>query len=279
MNRIVLSCVLTLCLSAVSWGQEYNWSGDLMDGHRTGCKTPSKENVKETVGYFNGKTYVAPNGKRFPAGTATAKVAGIVLDGQPAMARVKDVIAYSTREMSKSRPESPLSNWVVDLLMQQGEKVFGKKIDIGITNFGGIRVDMPEGDVILDDMLSMFPFKNQLVYLEHKGSIVRKIVEGMLPYDFQVLGGLRIVVEDGKLVSIKVGDEPLDDNKTYSVLTISFLLDGGDNLSLADEALTIIPSEVDVIDAVLDHVHAETAAGRPIEYSTDNRIIIRQHHK
>ena len=55
-----------------------------MDGHRTGCKTPSKENVKETVGYFNGKTYVAPNGKRFPAGTATAKVAGIVLDGQPA---------------------------------------------------------------------------------------------------------------------------------------------------------------------------------------------------
>ena len=79
--------------------------------------------------------------------------------------------------------------------------------------------------------------------------------------------------------TIKVGDEPLDDNKTYSVLTISFLLDGGDNLSLADEALTIIPSEVDVIDAVLDHVHAETAAGRPIEYSTDNRIIIRQHHK
>jgi hypothetical protein len=108
---------------------------------------------------------------------------------------------------------------------------------------------------------------------------VRKIIEGMLPYDFQVLGGLRIVVEDGKLVSIKVGDEPLDDNKTYSVLTISFLLDGGDNLSLADEALTIIPSEIDVIDAVLDHVHAETAAGRPIEYSTDNRIIIRQHHK
>ena len=279
MNRIVLSCVLTLCLSAVSWGQEYNWSGDLMDGHRTGCKTPSKENVKETVGYFKGKTYIAPNGKRFPAGSATAKVAGIVLDSQPAMARVKDVIAYSTRAMYKDKPESPLSNWVVDLLMQQGEKVFGKKVDIGITNFGGIRVDMPEGDVILDDMLSMFPFKNYLVYLEHKGSTIRRILEGMLPYNIEVLGGLRVIIEDGKLVSVNVGDKPLDDNKTYSILTISFLLDGGDNLRLADEALTLITSEVNVIDAVLDHVRAETAAGRPIEYSTDNRVIIRQHHK
>ncbi len=279
MKRIVISCVLALCLSAVSWGQEYSWSGDPMDGHRTGCKTPSKENVKEAVGYFSGKTYVAPNGKRFPAESATAKVARIVIDGQPAMARVKDVIAYSTRAMTKKGPESPLSNWIVDLLMKQGEKVFGKKIDIGVTNFGGIRVDMPEGDVILDDMLSMFPFKNQLVYVEHKGSTIRRILEGMLPYNIQVLGGLRIVVEDGKLVSVTVGDEPLDDDRTYSVLTISFLLNGGDNIRMAEDALTIIPSDVNIIDAVLEHVHAETAAGRPIEYTTDNRVIIRQHHK
>lgn len=279
MNRIVLSCVLAFCLGTVAWGQEYSWSGDLMDGHRTGCKAPLKDNVKEAVGYFQGKTYVAPNGKRFPAGSATAKVARIVMDGQPAMAKVKDVIAYSTAAMSKKGPESPLSNWVVDLLMKSGEKVFGKKIDIGVTNFGGIRVDMPEGDVILDDMLSMFPFKNQLVYLEHKGSTIRRILEGMLPYNIQVLGGLRIVVEDGKLTSVTVGDEPLDDEKTYGVLTISFLLNGGDNLRMADDALTLIPSDVNVIDAVLEHVYAETAAGRPIEYSTDNRVIIRQHHK
>lgn len=279
MNRIVLSCVLSLCLSIACWGQEYSWSGDRIDGHRTGCKTPSRENVNEAIGCFKGKTYVAPNGKRFPAGSATAKVARIVIDGQPAMSRVKDVIAYSTKAMSKKGPESALSNWVIDLLMKHGEKVFGKKVDIGVTNFGGIRVDMPEGDVILDDMLSMFPFKNQLVYLEHKGSTIRKILEGMLPYNIQVLGGVRIVVEDGNLVSVMVGNEPLDDEKVYGVLTISFLLNGGDNLRMADDALTVIPSDVDIIDAVLEHVHAETAAGRPIEYSTDNRVIIRQHHK
>ena len=278
MKRILISSALILALCISSWGQEYKWSGDVMDGHRTACTTPSKENVKEAVGYFKGKTYVAPNGKTFPAESATAKVARIVLDGQPAMARVKDVIAYSTEAMSRKGPESPLSNWAIDLLMKQGEKHFGKKVDIGITNFGGIRVDMPKGDVILDDMLSMFPFKNQLVYVEHKGSTIRKILEGMLPYNIQVLGGLRIVIEEGKLTSVKVGNEPLDDEKVYGVLTISFLLSGGDNLRLADDALNVITSDVNVIDAVLAHVHAETAAGRPIEGSVDNRVIIRQYH-
>ena len=56
-------------------------------------------------------------------------------------------------------PESALSNWFVDILMAKVEKLSGKKVDIGIANFGGIRVDMPQGDIILDDMLSMFPFK------------------------------------------------------------------------------------------------------------------------
>ena len=135
-----------------------------------------------------------------------------------------------------------------------------------------------EDDVILDDMLSMFPFKNQLVYVEHKGSTIRKILEGMLPYNIQVLGDLRIVIEEGKLTSVKVGNEPLDDEKVYGVLTISFLLGGGDHLRLADDALNVITSDVNVIDAVLAHVHAETAAGRPIEGSVDNRVIIRQYH-
>ena len=278
MNRILLSCVLTLCCGLVSWAQEYSWSSSVVDGHMTGCTTPSKDNVREAIGFFKGKTYVAPNGRQFASTSSTAKVARIVLDAQPKMARVKDVIAYSPEAMTKKGLESVLGNWVIDLLMSQGEKIFGKKIDIGVTNRGGIRVDMPEGDVILDDMLSMFPFKNQLVYLEHKGSTIRSILEGMIPYNIQVIGGLRIVVEDDKLVSVTVGGEPLDDDKVYGVVTISVLLHGGDNLRMADDALTVVSSDVNVIDAVLDHVHAETAAGRPITYSLDNRVIIRQHH-
>jgi 2',3'-cyclic-nucleotide 2'-phosphodiesterase (5'-nucleotidase family) len=149
-------------------------------------------------------------------------------------------------------------------------------VDIGVVNFGGIRVDMPKGNVILDDMLSMFPFKNQLAYVEHSGKQIRNILESMAARRFQVLGGVRVVADDGKLISAEIGGEPLQDDKIYGLATISFLLDGGDGLTLGHEARSVtIFEEVDVIDAILEHVHAETAAGRPIEYKTDGRVQIK----
>ena len=247
-----------------------------MDASRTGCTTPSADNVEAAIGYFKGGKYVAPNGKVYGRNSIVAKTARAVLDAQPAMARVKEVVAYSTHSMEAHYPESALSNWFIDLLMKQTEKLSGKKVDMGITNFGGIRIDMPEGPVILDDMLSMFPFKNHLVYVEHKGSQIRKILEKMAAGRIEVLGGARIVVEDGKLVSAEIGGKPIDDNKVYGLVTISFLLSGGDGLALAENAVSVTEfKDVMIIDAVLEHIKAETAAGRPISGQEDGRVVIK----
>ena len=247
-----------------------------MDGSRTGTASPSKDNVSETVGTFKGCKYIAPNGKTFRKRSTVGRTARIVLDAQPAMARVKDVIGYSTQAMEVQYPESALSDWFIDILMARTEELMGKKVDIGIGNFGGIRVDMPQGEIILDDMLSMFPFKNQVVYVEHKGKEIRKILEKMAEGRFEVLGGVRVVAEDGKLVSAEIGGEPIDDEKVYGLATISFLLTGGDGLTLADNALSVtIFENEDIIDAVLAHVNAETAAGRPIEYKMDGRVTVK----
>lgn len=274
-KRIVAAAILVM----LSWsltGQEYSWTAGRIDGSRTGCSVPSKENVEAALGKFKGKTYVAPNGRKFARNTAAAKVARVVMDAQPAMAKVKDVIAYSPESMSVTYPEGPLSNWFVDLLMAHVEKLSGSKVHVGVANFGGIRIDMPKGDIILDDMKSMFPFKNQLVYVEHKGSEIRKLLDWMAAGRFQVLGGVRVVAEDGKIVSAEIGGEPIDDEKIYGMATISFLLNGGDGLNLADNAVKVVRyDDVDVIDAVLEYVYAETAAGRQITYESDGRVVIR----
>lgn len=268
----MLLAVITISASA----QEYDWRHVQMDGSRTGCISPSKDNVEEALGRFKGGKYIAPDGTVHRRNSATAKTARIVLAAQTKMARVKNVIAYSTEEMVVSYPESSLTNWFVDILMAKVEKLAGKKVDIGVVNFGGIRVDMPKGNVILDDMLSMFPFKNQLAYVEHSGKQIRNILESMAARRFQVLGGVRVVADDGKLISAEIGGEPLQDDKIYGLATISFLLDGGDGLTLGHDARSVtIFEEVDVIDAILEHVHAETAAGRPIEYKTDGRVQIK----
>ena len=269
--------VLCLLLSAfVSHAQEYEWISQLMDGSRTGCVSVSGADVEEAIGKVaEDGTYYAPNGRVFQKGSSVAKVAALVHEAQPEMVRVKTVIGYSDEEMPTSKSESKLSNWFVGIVMDKVASLSGKKVDVGICNFGGIRVNMPAGDVILDDMLSMFPFKNQLVYVELKGSVVRGILESMASGRFQVLGGVRVVAEDGKIVSATVGGDPLDDDKVYGVATISFLLYGGDNLALAEGAESVTKFDVDIIDAVLEHVRAETAAGRHIVSKSDGRVVIR----
>lgn len=276
------TCVILALLvcNAVALGQEYEWKGVPMDASRTGCFSPSKDNVPEAVGTFSKGKYVSPNGKVYKRNSIVAKTARTVLDAQPKMARVKDVIGYSTNAMSAHYPESELSNWFVDLLMKKTEELSGKKVHMGVTNFGGIRIDMPQGDIILDDMLSMFPFKNQLAYVEHTGRQIRTMLEEMAARKFQVLGGVRVVAEDGKLLSVEIDGEPLDDEKIYGVATISFLLEGGDGLALARDAVSVkVYEDVQIIDAVLEHVAAETAAGRPIEYKTDGRVTVKDYKK
>lgn len=268
--------IIAILFSGTLSAQEYSWKSVPVDGSRTGCISPSKDNVREALGYFKGGKYIAPDGSVYKRNSAVARTARVVLDAQPKMARVKDVIGHSKEAMVVSYPESALSNWFVDLLMAKVEKLAGKKVDIGIGNFGGIRIDMPQGDIILDDMLSMFPFKNQLVYVEHSGKQIRSILEEMAAGRFQVLGGVRVVAEDGKLVSAEIGGEPLDDDRTYGMATISFLMTGGDGLTLADKALSVtVFEDVDIIDAVLEYVYAETAAGRDIGYKTDGRVVVK----
>jgi 2',3'-cyclic-nucleotide 2'-phosphodiesterase (5'-nucleotidase family) len=275
MRKLVLF-LCALSVASVAVAQKYEWRHVSMDGSRTGCVAPSKDNVDEAVGTFKGCRYIAPNGKKYARNSIVGKTARVVIDAQPAMARVKDVIGYSTDAMEVSYPESALSNWFVDIVMARTQQLAGKKVDIGIVNFGGIRIDMPKGDIILDDMLSMFPFKNQLVYVEHTGKQIRSILESMAVGRFQVLGGVRVVADGGKLVSAEIGGEPIDDEKVYGLATISFLLGGGDGLSLEQNALSVtLFEQEDIIDAVLDFVCSETAAGRPIEYKKDGRIIVK----
>ena len=148
-RRTLLAVFAFLCAGAAA--QDYQWKHVEMDGSRTGCIAPSKDNVPEAVGVFKGGKYIAPNGKVYGRRSIVGKTARVVLDAQPAMARVKDVIGCSTAVMAVEYPESALSNWFIDLLMDRTEELAGKKVDIGIGNFGGIRIDMPEGDIILDD--------------------------------------------------------------------------------------------------------------------------------
>lgn len=275
MNRYI-AVIALLCLSIAASAQKYTWKAVPMDGSRSGCRYAMQDDLDEAIGTIEGGVYTAPSGAEFKKNSVVGKTAALVLDAQAAMAEKKAVIGCSDHEIVEKKPESELSNLIVDLIMEAAAEASGKPVHMGVLNFGGIRTDLPAGQILLDDVESMLPFKNYIVYVEHKGSEIKKWIEYMAATNVQALGGVKLVVEKKKVVSLEIAGEPLDDDKIYGVATINFLLNGGDGISLAENAVSVENLGILVRQPVIDHIIKETEAGRMIGYKKDGRVIIRK---
>ena len=251
----------------------YSWKTFKIDSHRTGVWAPNGSNVKEALGTVEKGVYTAPNGKVFRKGSTPA-VAAVLIAAQEPMGPVKEVIGYSTREMIKTRPQCELSDWFTDFFLKKTEELTGKHVDVAIYNFGGIRADMPQGDITVDDIYSMFPFNNSLCYVELKGVDLRNIFNFLAKDGMQAFSGAKVVLKDHTIQSITIGGNPLNDRKTYGVATINFLLTGGDGLFIAKNALDLIDSGVYLKDALVPYIKSLTAEGKPIEGVMDDRLTI-----
>ena len=274
-NWLIIMLFLAEGFSLCAQERTITWTMDPVDGHRTGVVASNATNVNEAMGTVKGCTYYAPNGREFRKGTVR-NVARIMLDAQPAMAKVKAVIGHSTRTMVRTYPECEIYDWYIDELMRATADSTDKRVDIGFANRGGVRIDMPAGEVLYDDIMSMFPFRNYLCYVALHGRDVRALLDRMAATTLQIVGGVKVTVKNGKIVSALVNGEPLDDDKIYGVATLNFLLDGGDGYKVADNAVEIIKCNGYLYDTMLAYVQSLTAAGKPIEYQNQHWITVIQ---
>ncbi len=244
-----------------------------MDGHRTGVTAVAGEDYNAALGVVD-SVYTAPNGKFFDCGV-TPVVARLLLDVQPDMAYLKEILAHSSAEMGTGRPESALGNWAADALKSGAESIFGFPVDMFIINVGGIRVSMPEGDVLLDDIVSMFPFRNRICCVSITGADIRYIFDVWSRRNRpEAIGGARFTIRDGKAADITVGGAPIEDERLYKVATVDFLLDGGDSLYVARNARSLDISDVYVRDWMIPYVRSLGESGTELEYRTDGRITV-----
>ena len=275
MVKAKLAALSLLVLAACSQGPRMEWKRVDMDGSRTGVVAVNAENMDTALGSFE-DDYVAPNGRHFVDGV-TPEVAALLMEVQPKMAHLKEVVGHSARQMMNLRtePDLPLANFVSDALRAQASEYFGKPIDFAIINYGGIRIPMPEGAVILDDIEAMFPFKNYMCYAAVRGSNLQRLLEQLAKTKaFQAVSGCRVKVKAHELVEAEIGGEPIDPNRLYNVATIDFLLSGGDQIAIGALAEDVILTPVVVRDLMLDYIRGLEAEGKIIDVEKDGRVIM-----
>ncbi len=138
------------------------------------------------------------------------------------------------------RAESALGNLVASLLLESDPTA-----QIGITNAGGLRADLPPGALSYGKLYDTLPFDNRTARLTMKGQALREIFRKNLSGKRGILSiaGARVVAScsQGDLaINIlfpdkKKGERPLLDDETVVVVTNEFLATGGDDFGRADK--------------------------------------------
>lgn len=214
-----------------------------------------------------------------PQGTSvTGKIIGKY---KPTIDPLMETIGHTSKELRKDPPESPLSNLSADIIFQYGQKYLdaragGNKIDMALTNFGGIRTVLPAGKITTFDILSVFPFDNRIVILELPGKYMRELMENFAKRGrVEALSGVEVEIEDHQLKKCRIGGRELDDNAVYRIATIDFLLGGGESMYALKYATQVTETGTILRDAVIEYVKARTALGEMIDAQKDGRVIIK----
>ena len=276
--EMVKAKLTALCLLAAvscSQGPRMEWKRVPMDGSRTGVVPVTAENVDTALGTFE-DDYIAPNGRHFTEG-ATPEVAALLMDVQPKMAHLKEVVGHSARLLVNIRTECdlPLGNIVADALREKGSSYFKVPMDFAISNYGGIRNPLPEGAILMDDVEAMFPFKNYMCYAKVRGSNLQRLLEQLARTQaFQAVSGCKVKVKAHELVEAEVGGEPIDPDRLYNVTTIDFLLSGGDGIAIGALAEDVVLTDVLVKDVMLEYFQKMEAAGQVVDGQKDGRVIM-----
>lgn len=106
---------------------------------------------------------------------------------------------------------------------------------VSLTNGGGLRADLPAGELTYGQLFEALPFDNRFAIVEITGKDLHKLVTSNLEHGgaFLSWGGLtaKARCKGGKLdVQIIVGGKRLAEGTTYKLATSDFLASGGDGL-------------------------------------------------
>lgn len=170
---------------------------------------------------------------------------------------------------------TPLGEFVCKLMAEKAG------VEIAIQNGGGLRRDLPAGDITMGLMYEIMPFDNTLTVIELTGEDLKKNIDnGLKPegsragsfsglivsYDLEKAAGERIL-------SITLNDgTPLEMDKMYKIVSNDFLVDtkGADGYDFS-AGINKINLQVPIREAMVDYIKAKgTITPENNEYEINN---------
>ncbi len=155
--------------------------------------------------------------------------------------------------------ETALGDLIADSLLWYMRKF---NPDFAFQNGGAIRAALPEGPIRKKTIFDMLPFDSTAVVLSLKGNDVQSLFDyaaavqpgdGAFP---QVSNGVSFTINRaiGKCDNILIDGKPIDPDKTYKIVTNSYLGSGGDGYKVFLKALDRFDSSTFQRDILVEYI-------------------------
>ena len=170
------------------------------------------------------------------------------------------VDSLKSQKIGKSSVEFPagsqiLVNWVADVMLEMGKELVDSPVDLSIVNKGGIRRGLPAGHITKETIMTMLPFDNKLVVMEIGGNDLKQAFDVMARR-----GG------DGLSKGFDIN--AIDPDRTYTLVTIDYLANGGDYMEPLTKGKVIARSKARLDETMIEHI--ERSKGKPIKYNDNS---------
>ena len=209
---------------------------------------------------------------------------GVTITEDLVSPRKSDTSAVSVRNS-----ETALGNIITDGMLAKAKQYTDKKVVMALQNGGGIRAEIPAGNVTIGQVMSVLTFGNTLSLVELTGADIKAAFENSVkdaPEEhgrFLHISGGKLTYDSSKevgsrVVSLKYYDEAtkayvdVADNETYTVATNAFTAKGGDGFSSFGKAY----EEGRVTDLGLsdwENLKEQLLSMKEIKFTTEGRIV------
>jgi 2',3'-cyclic-nucleotide 2'-phosphodiesterase (5'-nucleotidase family) len=187
--------------------------------------------------------------------------------------QMNKVIARSAIEIGKGRPEGPLNNLMADAMYTTG-KLNNIQFDVAYTNYGGLRIPLPKGNITLNNVFELMPFENLITTVKFSGADLQQFFDYVAAGGGDPISGAKFIIRDKKAVQIMINGEPFDPTRDYTLLTSDYMANGGDGGVIFSKASDRKTYQVKLRDALLTYIEKQTKEGKLLNPVNDGRISV-----
>lgn len=174
---------------------------------------------------------------------------------------MNEVLSFSVDTYSKNNGDynTAVGNMMADAVFELTSPLFrnrtGKNIDMVLLNHGGIRADLPKGNITTKTAYSLMPFENSVVVTALKGSVILEMTNYLKSFKkAHPISGLELVLNaDNSYRKILVGGKSVESEKTYYVATNDYLYKGGDRMDFFKKSDTLYDLNYKIRNVLLDY--------------------------